>query len=427
MTDRMDAFNDRPELPDADAGLYEATMAEGCPADFPPAREVLEVAASAKAPSAGPRMQAKAKAKIEKARRPKFYTQAEVQAMPVTSYRVAGLIPRRGLGQIVGDSGCGKSHTLRALASRTVEGRDFCGRKTWPCAWYTFNLEGVGFFPKRLAADAKWRQDNGWPPQAGRLFYWLEPFSLMEKSQIASAVEAIKANGDEGCVIVIDTQAMATPGIDENGSQMTEMLANARGFARDVDGVLILVHHTGKDPSKGGRGHSSQRADFDFQFMVEKDGDTIIWRTTKERDESDNQAVRFKLVIYDHLVQDEEGEWQSSCTAVPETDLPEDERKTLKDVEKKAKGRKMSDRTRNALRVFDEAIHKHGKAGRMHESVFREAFFNKVPLDVSKAKDPNDTKRKAYYRELDKLMALKIIELDGEWLRYTPEYVDSEG
>ena len=177
----------------------------------------------------------------------------------------------------------------------------------------------------------------------------------------------------------------------------------------------------------GKRGGSAQRADFDFQIEVRKDGDTIVWQTAKERDEADNQSVRFKLKVYPDIVQDEDGEWQSSCVAIPETELSEDERETLKTVETKLKGHRMSDRTRSALQAFDEAIHKHGKAGRIHESVFREAFLDKVPVDTSKAKDPNDTKRKAYYRELAKLTALKIIELDGEWLRYTPEHIASEG
>lgn len=397
------AFNDRPELPASGFEIYAAaTVAEGCPQDFLPAREASP---ATKAQSAKPRRQTKPKQEP-----PRFYTQAEVRNMPVSSYRAAGLIPNRGVGQIVGDSGVCKSFTVDALVDRMAEGREFCGRKTKPCACYVFHLEGRAFIPKRLAASAKYRQEMGWPEQSGRVFYWLDPFSLMDKKQIGRAVETIRANGDEGAFIVIDTQAQATPGIDENTNQMTEMLANARGFANAVNGALCLVHHCGKDPSRGGRGHSSQRADFDFQITVEKDGDTIVWRTTKERDEADDQSVRFKLKVYPDIVQDEDGEWQSSCVAVPETELSEDERKALKAVATKTKGAKLAPSIQFALKVFNDAIRESGEAGWLDIDKFREAFLDRyVPPESGDPKKDAQNTRGAYSRALRDLQKKGLV------------------
>lgn len=400
----------------------EADLAEGCPADSSPAREARP-ATKTQTATARPRRQPKKKPEPMQ-----FMTRAQARALPVMGYKVAGLIPNSGVGQIYSNSGCGKSFTLMQLCHCLSEGWQFCGRPVKRCAAYCFHLEGDGGLPKRLAAFDRWMEEAGKTLDGqGRLYYRTADFSIADPD-MSSLTQTILDNGDEGAVVVIDTQTQATAGKDENSAlDMGLVLKEARSLAKAIRGVVLLVHHVGKDASRGGRGSSVQRADFDFQIEAQRDGDTIIWRTTKERDEADDQSVRFKLKLYPDVVQDEDGRWQSSCVAVPETDLPEDEQKTLKAVATKGKGRRMSDRTRNALRVFDEAIRKHGKAGRMHESVFREAFLGKVPVDTSKAKDPNDTKRKAYYRELDKLMALKIIEMDGEWLRYTPEYVASEG
>lgn len=420
MTDS--AFNDRPELPESGVEIYATAIAEGCPQDFPPAREARPATRTQTA-TAKPRRQAKKKPEPMQ-----FMTRAQARALPVMGYKVAGLIPNSGVGQIYSNSGCGKSFTLMQLCHCLSEGWQFCGRPVKRCAAYCFHLEGDGGLPKRLAAFDRWMEETGKTLDGqGRLYYRTADFSIADPD-MSSLTQTILDNGDEGAVVVIDTQTQATAGKDENSAlDMGLVLKEARSLAKAIRGVVLLVHHVGKDASRGGRGSSVQRADFDFQIEAQRDGDTIIWRTTKERDEADDQSVRFKLKLYPDVVQDEDGRWQSSCVAVPETDLPEDEQKTLKAIATKGKGRRMSDRTRNALRVFDEAIRKHGKAGRMHESVFREAFLGKVPVDTSKAKDPNDTKRKAYYRELDKLMALKIIEMDGEWLRYTPEYVASEG
>ena len=420
MTDS--AFNDRPELPESGVEIYATAIAEGCPQDFPSAQEARPATRTQTA-TAKSRRQAKKKPEPMQ-----FMTRAQARALPVMGYKVTGLIPNSGVGQIYSNSGCGKSFTLMQLCHCLSEGWQFCGRPVKRCAVYYFHLEGDGGLPKRLAAFDRWMEEAGKTFDGqGRLFYRTADFNI-DDADMTSLAQTILANGDEGAVVIIDTQAQATAGKDENSSQdMGVVLKKARSLAKDIRGVVLLVHHTGKDATKGGRGSSVQRADFDFQIEAQRDGDTIYWQTAKERDEADDQSVRFKLKLYPDVVQDEDGRWQSSCVAVPETDLPEDEQKTLKAVATKGKGRRMSDRTRNALRVFDEAIRKHGKAGRMHESVFREAFLNKVPVDTSKAKDPNDTKRKAYYRELDKLLALKIIEIDGEWLRYTPEYVASEG
>ena len=398
----------------------QATVNEGCSADFPPA----QAPRTAKQTS---RRRSPEKASKPQTRSPRFLTRNEARNLSISGYIVQGMIPKRGVGQIYGDSGCGKSFTMMSLVHHIAEGHDFCGRKTRQRPVYYFHLEGVGGLPKRLAAFDRWlAEESNWPALGDNLHYWIDPFDLTPAG-VEQAVATIIGNGDSGALVVIDTQTAALAGTKESATEeMSAKLKLIRSFARRINGVVLLIHHSGKNPEMGARGSSTQRADFDFQFEAKKDGDTILWRTTKERDEDDSQSIRFKLKVFPDLVQDEDGEWQSSCVAVPETDLPEDERKTLKAVTTKAKGRRMSDRTRNALRVFDEAIHKHGKAGRMHESVFREAFLAKVPVDTSKAKDPNGSKRKAYNRELEKLVALKIIELDGEWLRYSPEYIASE-
>ena len=370
-----------------------------------------------RSPAPSPAQEAKPVRKRQPRRpvpKPKLRTYAEVLAMPVTSYRVEGLIPKRGVGQIYGDSGCGKSFTVGTMLSRIVEGRDLCGRKTKPCPCFHFHLEGVGYQPKRLAADAKWRREMGWDKLSGKLFYWMEPFSFDDR-QIAEAVEVIREHTveGEGCVIVIDTQAQASAGVQENDTAaMTTLLSKARQFARAVDGVLVLVHHCGKNPSLGGRGSSAQRADFDFQIEVRKDGDTIVWQTAKERDEADDQCVRFKLKVYPSIVKDEDGEWQSSCVAVPETDLPEDERKELKTVAPKGKGSKLAPSVLFALKVFNAAIHEHGKAGWLDIDKFREAFMEQYEPPSDDPKKAGQNARGAFSRAVRDLQNKGFIRKD---------------
>ena len=57
-----------------------------------------------------------------------------------------------------------------------------------------------------------------------------------------------------GAVIVVDTLAQATVGMDENsGEDMTRAIAACKRIQED-EGLVVLIHHTGKDTSRGMRG-----------------------------------------------------------------------------------------------------------------------------------------------------------------------------
>lgn len=402
-----DPFRDAPELPDAEADLMAAAMAEGCPQDFPPAQEVR--------PAPKPRTpRTKAKPKQATKAKPEpmqFMTRAQARALPVMGYKVAGLIPNSGVGQIYSNSGCGKSFTLMQLCHCLSEGWQFCGRPVKRCAAYCFHLEGDGGLPKRLAAFDRWMEEAGKTLDGqGRLYYRTVDFSIADPD-MSSLTQTILDNGDEGALVVIDTQAQATAGKDENSAlDMGLVLKEARSLAKAIRGVVLLVHHVGKDASRGGRGSSVQRADFDFQIEAQRDGDTIVWRTTKERDEADDQSVRFKLKLYPDVVQDEDGKWQSSCVAIPETELPEDERKALKAVATKAKGPKLAPSIQFALKVFNDAIRESGEAGWLDIDKFREAFLDRyVPPESGDPKKDAQNTRGAYSRAVRDLQKRGLV------------------
>ena len=356
-----------------------------------------------------------------------FLTRAQARAMTVAGYKVDGIIPNAGVGQIYGDSGCGKSFTLMTLCHCLTEGWPFCGRAVKRCAVYYFHLEGTGGLPKRLAAFDRWMEETGRSFDGqGRLFYRTADFSIAEPD-MASLAQTILDNGDEGAVVVIDTQAQATAGKDENSAlDMGLVLKEARSLAKAIGGIVLLVHHTGKDASKGGRGSSVQRADFDFQIAVARDqgNDRLIyWNSAKERDEDDHQQFKFKLKVYENLVQDEDGKWQSSCVAVPVDMLPEEERAELKADMPQKQGRPC-DSVKIAIRALDEAIYEarreDPKASGVDERRFREAFYRIYPAGDDPDKSA-DARKKAFKRAKEKLVADSLaVHESGVWRPFRP-------
>ena len=77
----------------------------------------------------------------------------------------------------------------------------------------------------------------------------------------------------------------------------------------------MLVHHTGKDATKGLRGHSSLFAALDAAVEVSRDGERREWKVAKSKEGQDGDAHPFKLQI-ETLGTDDYGDVISSCVVV---------------------------------------------------------------------------------------------------------------
>jgi hypothetical protein len=87
-------------------------------------------------------------------------------------------------------------------------------------------------------------------------------------------------------------------------------------------GLVLLVHHSGKDHTKGLRGHSSLYAALDAAVEVTRDGDRRGWRMEKSKDGQDGEGEAFRLAVVE-LEPDADGEPQTSCVVEPD-DSPQD-------------------------------------------------------------------------------------------------------
>jgi hypothetical protein len=124
--------------------------------------------------------------------------------------------------------------------------------------------------------------------------------------------------------VFVDTLNRAAPMADENSSHdMGEILEGAKELQRLTAGLVVLVHHTGKDASKGMRGHSSLFAAMDAVIAVSREGDRRAWTTDaaqggKAKDGAEGGAHPFRLAVV-NLGEDDEGEPVSSCVVRRDT------------------------------------------------------------------------------------------------------------
>lgn len=232
---------------------------------------------------------------------------------PQPRWLVKGVIPAEGVGSIYGPSGGGKSFfVLDVLIAITGTDEFWFGRRLNHAPATYVCLEGEAGLGKRVQA---WRKHYNKPIPDGLQFI-TQPFDLLS-DDVAELAKVIINGGGANGVTVIDTLNRATPGCDENSSgDMSKIIAAASELQRLIGGMVILVSHTGKDTSKGLRGHSSLFAALDSAIEIKANGKQREWIIAKSKDDSMGDSFPFKLEIVS-LGVDEFGDEITSCVACP--------------------------------------------------------------------------------------------------------------
>ncbi|MBI3480443.1 MAG: AAA family ATPase [Nitrosomonadales bacterium] len=234
----------------------------------------------------------------------------DLRKLPAQDWLVKGVLPMQGVAAIFGGPGSAKSFLVLDLANAIGDGKPCFGYKSQKCRLTIVSLEGEAGLQNRVGAYAL-----RYGSASENVFYVLQPFNLLNPADIAALAAAVKANGSS--VVIIDTLNQAAPGADENDSAaMGLIIAGAKQLATLIGGLVVLVHHTGKDASKGLRGHSSLHAALDAAIEVRRTGDYREWINAKSKDGIDGVAHPFKLQVVE-LGIDADGDPITSCVICP--------------------------------------------------------------------------------------------------------------
>lgn len=232
----------------------------------------------------------------------------ELANLPPTEYLVKGILPCTGVGAIYGPSGSGKTFLALDLMMTIACQLDWFGHKVKNVPVTYVGLEGKGGINNRIKA---WCLKNKLTPKNFKVI--LNNLDLKKSTDVDELASAIQVGNMGSGVVIIDTLNQASPGADENSSIDMGIIINRLQRLQELTGGLVLiVHHTGKNAMQGLRGHSSLKAALDANIEV-VGGDNKVMVLEKVKDGECGQRYPFSLAIHT-LGEDSDGDPITSCT-----------------------------------------------------------------------------------------------------------------
>lgn len=207
------------------------------------------------------------------------YTPDQLADLPAPEWLVEGLLVTDSLAMLYGPSGQRKTFVAIDVACAVASGRPWHGRKVMQGPVVYVAAEGVRGLGQRFTA---WQLHHR-PEDALDVAVVASAVNLAEPGTAAMFAAWVKAR--KPALIIFDTLARCTVGAEENSAKDMGQVVDHLGKIREQTGACVLViHHTGKDPAKGGRGSTAVKGALDTEIVVTSAGETVTVKVPKNKD-----------------------------------------------------------------------------------------------------------------------------------------------
>ncbi len=226
-------------------------------------------------------------------------------------YVIKGLIGAGDNVALIGATGSGKTFFGIDLACHAGAGLPWRGLRVRQGVVLYLAPEAGRSVLRRVIA---WRQFHGIADV--KLAIRPLPVDLLRPDadtiNIIALCNRIAAEHGSIVLIVVDTASRAMPGGKECAEEFTALIANCDRIRAASGAAVMLIHHHGKDPSKGSRGSSTFPAALDSEISIAEH----VAKVTKQRDSVSGTEYPFRLETV-QLGSDDDGDTITSCVVVP--------------------------------------------------------------------------------------------------------------
>lgn len=272
----------------------------------------------------------------------------QIKPMLERNYLIKGWLDRDATSVVYGESNVGKSFFALDLAMHVATGGwDWHGTRSGGGGVLYIAGEGGNGIKNRIAAI---RSSNPELMQAAQDGGFLLLSTALDLCTSGDAEQLLKVLGDEHwapSLIIVDTLARSMGGGDENTAKdMSAFIRNIDALRGEDGAHVMVIHHSGKDTSKGARGSGALRAAVDTEIEITRDGPVIMAESRKQRDKATGAVFAYTLqsVV---LGTDEDGDDVTSAV-VQATEAPA------------KRAPKLTGQALIAMQAFGDALADHG-------------------------------------------------------------------
>jgi hypothetical protein len=235
-------------------------------------------------------------------------TLEQLESLPRAEPLIKGVLDMDSASWIIGQPGGFKSFVAIDWACHVATGREWNGNKVRKGSVFYVVAEGVRGFGKRVRA---WSKVHNVRPES--LFILPMPVQARGKDGKSlsdgwlALVQLVREMGP--ALIVLDTQARMTVGLQENdNTEMGVWVAAVDALKVATGACVLVVHHTGRNGGDA-RGASALDGAQDMEWRVDRKARKLAMRLScdKSKDGDDSRKWDFDLEVVD-VGTDEDGE-----------------------------------------------------------------------------------------------------------------------
>lgn len=252
------------------------------------------------------------------ARQPLFVRGGELTAKPTPiNWLIRHIMERPILGVLFGGPGVGKSYMAIDWACCVATGTDWLGHKVTRGAVAYIAGEGYGGMPRRLKA---WEIEHGIDISEAPIFVSRRSVAFNDPQAFADLMSELDALPEPPALIVVDTLARATPGMDEDrAKEMSGFVGLCDRLREKYGATILVVHHSPHGDPRRAKGSIALKGAIEFEagmVRTDKDGPvTLFCPKMKEGEPFADMHFAFKRVVLP-WADDEGGIVQASAVMV---------------------------------------------------------------------------------------------------------------
>lgn len=238
-----------------------------------------------------------------------------VKNVQAPEWLIKGIVETDSLTVIHGNPGEGKSFLVMDLSACVATGTDWHSRRVKKGAVFYIAGEGQSGIARRFKG---WELHNSVELTDASLAICTIPVTLDDAAtadRVRDSIEAMAREFNESPVLIVVDTLARTFGGDENSTRdMGRFIRVMDEIRQQWKATVIIVHHTGKDASRGARGSSSLKAAVDTEYNVTMDDTkTIVFKPLKMKEGELASPMAFSLTPVELSITDEDDERVSSC------------------------------------------------------------------------------------------------------------------